>query len=210
MITILYQILILIGVSFRNNLVLRAFLVIGGLVELIALTYMARRPEPILIALTTAFIIANGVHLVFFVNQKLGINLSQKQIELKEDLFDFMEYGDYRELMNAGKWQMVPEEVYLVEEDEKLNKLILITDGEVDIYKGEELVNRVGRGNFIGEISFFKGIKTTADAITKSEVEYIYWEKEKLVEMMEDNSDINVAIYAVINRDLMNKLTQSK
>lgn len=210
MISTLYNILFLIGVSFRNNLVMRALLVIGGLVELIALTYMARRADPLSIAIATLFIIANGIHLVYFVNQKLGLNLSQKQIELKEDFFDFMEYGDYKELMNAGKWQMIPEDIYLVEEGKSLKKLIFITDGEVDIYKKKDKLNSLGRGNFIGEISFFKGIKTTADAVTKTEVEYIYWEKETLIEMMEKNNDVKIALYAVINRDLMDKLSHSK
>jgi signal-transduction protein with cAMP-binding, CBS, and nucleotidyltransferase domain len=189
---------------------MRALLVIGGLVELIALTYMARRADPLSIAIATLFIIANGIHLVYFVNQKLGLNLSQKQIELKEDFFDFMEYGDYKELMNAGKWQMIPEDIYLVEEGKSLKKLIFITDGEVDIYKKKDKLNSLGRGNFIGEISFFKGIKTTADAVTKTEVEYIYWEKETLIEMMEKNNDVKIALYAVINRDLMDKLSHSK
>lgn len=206
MIELIYFSVFALASFFRNNLYNRLLLLIGAFIHMLYILYGSGKVDIALLIVVLIFLFANGIHLIYYVNKVLGYNLSQRDLEMKKMIFDFMENADFKTLINAAKWEKATKDTYLIEDNTSLDKLILIYEGRANVFKGDEIIAELEPGNFAGEMSFMTGMKTNADVIVAKEIEYIFWERSTILDLMEKSETLEMGLYAVLNKDLITKL----
>jgi len=83
------------------------------------------------------------------------------------------------------------------------------------VYSGNASVNVEGKevaqlrgGQFIGEMSFLTGSRTSASVEAKDALRYVRWPKEQLTRFLEKNPDLRAALQMIMGRDLVAKLRE--
>ena len=85
----------------------------------------------------------------------------------------------------------------LVEDDSEGRGLWVITAGQVSVQlRGDGLgyseVARLNGGDIVGEISLLKKQKTTARVVALGKVRALFLDKQKFLEVLEENPDVSV------------------
>lgn len=114
-----------------------------------------------------------------------------------------------RRLVKLGAWTEVQDETILVFENKVPDKLKFIVSGKADVFRDEKLIGRVGRGDFVGEISYLTGETATATAIVTEPVRYLAFGQERLREHLSRNTEVRHALETSFNRNLVDKLIKS-
>ena len=78
----------------------------------------------------------------------------------------------------------------LTTQDADGQEFVVIVDGEAEVIKGEEAVNRLGAGDFFGEISLLTGAPRTATVVASTSVHALVIEGHAFRRLLEDAPDI--------------------
>lgn len=97
-------------------------------------------------------------------------------------LLGLLDEAELWELVHIGKWKRVPGDTVLVKEGEQGKSLFLIGSGRAKVTKRGRLLNLLGVGECIGEMSYTKegAIPRQATVETLGEVLLVEYEKEDL------------------------------
>ena len=116
---------------------------------------------------------------------------------------------EFMKLMNLGNWHKSSEGELLAVENEPLQDVKLIYNGEVEVERQQKVVASLRDGTFIGEISFLQGSSATATVRTKRPTRYIVWPADELKKLLKRNPTMDTAMSTVFQLDLTKKLTTS-
>lgn len=91
------------------------------------------------------------------------------------------------------------------------NGLMLIEQGQanVTIERDGAVLATLGRGDFIGEMSFLTGEPAVADVAACTPLKIIRWEKKQLENLFESRHDLKSVINEIIGRDLVHKIVSN-
>ena len=149
----------------------------------------------------------------------IGINLFQivrilmerRPIDLPPDLDDIYErFSEMTRREFLLFWEMGTirhvRDVRFIQEGERPRELMLITEGEVEVKKGERSVAKLNRGSFVAELSFLTQEPASACVHALGEVEYNSWNQQKLNRMRKINPDLFLKIQRILGRDVTDKI----
>jgi len=151
------------------------------------------------------FMAINVVHVVRILRDRKPIALPDGLKDIHKDIFSVMSPKEFFNFWQMGKVTKVNDEI-VVYAGERLKQVFLILDGAVSVVQNGNVIARLSRGSFIGEMSFLTGDLASATVSAKGLVSYIAWEHEKLGNIREVNPSFFVMIQAAFGKDLIHKI----
>ncbi len=200
------NLLYVVAYFFRDILWLRIMVIAGCSIEIYYRFVIAPSPLWADIIWCSIFIVLNSYQLVVLIIERRSSFPSAEEKDLYDRIFSAMSLPDFKTLMKTGRRVHVPEQTLLIEENRQIDDLYLIVTGQASVIAGETVVSRLSNGAFAGEMSFLTGNLTSAKVLTTIPTQCIVWNKKELQRLFDDNENFRRGMYAVFNKDLINKV----
>ncbi len=154
----------------------------------------------------TLFNAINIVQLKRLIVERRPVRLSQTERDLYEAVFGRLSPREFLRLLAAAESHAADGGACLVEQDAALDRLMLIRDGEVTVRVGEREVASLGRGRFVGEMSFLTRDRTSASVWARGPTHYLTWPRHGLEKLFEKYPEMRATVQLVLGEDLARKL----
>lgn len=113
-------------------------------------------------------------------------------------------------LFSIAEWDTAKPGEHIVKKDQIFNHLLLIYSGKASIKSDGAQLAVAGDGQFVAEMSYMTGMRTSADVVANSEVRYVRWTRKILEAFLEKEPEIKDVLQVVLGHDLIGKLKQDK
>jgi CRP-like cAMP-binding protein len=101
-----------------------------------------------------------------------------------------------------------PDGTLLTREAEPSGALFYIVEGVISVEKHGRRF-RLPQGNFVGEVAYVLGRKTTTTSVAPQGVRYVEWDADALRRLSQQRPLLGNALNALLTRDLAKKLNSS-
>ena len=200
----------LTAVSFllKDIILLRTTAVVSSLVGIGYNYFSLAGPNWLPIFWLSIFAIINAFRIIGIVREKLSINFSEEEKELFETVFSNFNAVEYAKLFRTAQWKNLPAGSAIATEDEEIDGVYMLYNGEVSVKKGGKEIGKSRDGALVGEMSFIKGDNTPASAtvVATKPCRCVFWPKEDLKALLRRNPAIDVSLNHVFSVDLAKKL----
>ena len=200
-----------IGSGFRNIMYLRAAFILGAITEIIYYSLVSSSPlwTPILWAI--ALILINIYQVLRILYEKQFFRLTPDERKVFNMIGMKMDVVNFKKLMRAGQWEVIPEDTEIITEREATERLFFLVEGEAEVKMQGRNITNIRKGNFIGEMSFLSGEMPSAGISLAAHSKVLSWEKGKLRLLLDKNKELSHEIHSLFSNDLILKLiSQSK
>ena len=190
----------------RDILVLRVLAIASCCFGIVYNYFLPAGPLWLVIFWISVFAVINIVNVVLLCIQNRGITFSDEERELYETLFRNFSPVEFMKLMNLGRWDKSMEGEILATENEPLQDVKLIYNGEVAVERQRREIASLRDGTFIGEMSYLQNSNATATVRTKRPTRYVAWPREDLRKLLKRNPTMDIAMSKLFQLDLARKL----
>ncbi len=194
------------GTGFRNVIYLRTSLIIVSVLQIIYTFYSVTNAFSSPIEWSVIAIGINLFQIAYILYNKKFMNLTHDERAVYDMMGRSMNIINFRKFMKAGSWVTYPQNQRLISENESLETLFYLVDGEVEVKIKDNPITKIKKGNFLGEMSFLSGELPSACVTTITDTKILSWDKGKLRMMMEKNDDFRHEIYSIFSNDLILKI----
>ena len=191
----------------RDILVLRVLAIASCCFGIFYNYFLPTGPLWLVIFWLSVFAVINIVNVVLLCIQNRGITFSDEERELYETLFRNFSPVEFMKLMNLGRWDKSMEGEILATENEPLQDVKLIYNGEVAVERQRREIASLRDGTFIGEMSYLQNSNATATVRTKRTTRYVTWPRDDLRRLLKRNPTMDIAMSTLFQLDLTRKLT---
>lgn len=141
--------------------------------------------------------------------ERTTLRMSDDEKRLFEG-FETLSPGQFRRLAKIAKWQKADDltGTILTLEDEPSDSLFYVFEGTISVEKRGRPF-RLPEGNFVGEVAYVLGRRTTATTVAPQGVRYVEWNSEELRRLGRKNEALRISLNALLTRDLAKKLGNS-
>ena len=198
----------LFGFLARDELMLR-LLMLGGSALSIAYYTSVVADQPLWDAIITrgALALANSMMIVIVVSERTTWFMSRESLDLYRS-FNMLTPGQFRRILKKGVRGDAEQREIVLEEGRSANRLYFVIEGNARVEKGGIFAD-IGSRVFLGEIAYLRGAAATATVTLDAGSRYIAWRHGDLKRIKRRNRDLEVAMVAQFNEDLMNKVAGS-
>lgn len=134
-------------------------------------------------------------------------SLLKKVIYLKENqLFSDIDLGDLIHLAKVTKELEVPANRLFIKELESGDDFFIIVDGEVEVFTGKRIIERLGSGSCIGELSIIDKEPRSASVRTSKKTKLLSLNRKDFLLTLKDNPTIAINVMQVIAQRLRKML----
>lgn len=200
-------VLIIVSMLMRDIFWLRIFAVLSGFVEL--WYRLAFIHDPVSVFWETIFIAVNVVQLALLWNDHFRVRFTPDEEQFVQAIVPHLHRVRAHKLVKTGQWRTFAPGQYLTHDGQLAPELVFISTGQVDIKKAGVSVALCSTGDFIGEMSIITGEPASADAVAKTEVSCLCFERSALGELTGSEADLRHALEASFNRNLAAKLVKA-
>ena len=156
---------------------------------------------------TAILVCVNFFYICVLLAERRPVHLTPVEQSMYDAVFSSLPLRAYRNLFRLGHITRPGDGELLIRRGSNIDNLYLVLDGEVEVVLDTGVTKVLTKGNFIGELSFITGQTTSADVMVKSpETTLLSWEKEKLVESLNNDRVLSNAFDLIINTDVGGKL----
>ena len=187
-------------------LLLRTLAVASGVVAIIFM-YLVSGP-PLVIGWNVVLLGINSWRIFTLLRERRDVSFTDEERELYQTIFTSFAPVEFMKLMRIGEWKTEEPGVVLAEENQPIDEVLVIYNGEVGIEKDGVEVVRLRDGTWIGEMSYLQGGNATATVRVLRTTRYVGWGKDELTGLMKRNPTMDVAMKSVLSADLINKLSE--
>jgi len=168
------------------------------------------QPEPLMAPVywNLVFVSINIVQIFILLIERRPVSLSEAEQKLYEQVFRRLTRREVYKLFKIAQWRKIPAGETLVEQDMRLDSLMLINKGIASVQIKNEQVAKLDEGHFVGEMSYITGEKTSATVIAQTEIDYVSWPTTSLEPFLRKYPDLRIALNAIIGVDLAGKLSR--
>jgi Popeye protein conserved region len=202
------NVLYLLSYSVKDILWLRCLTVVAALC---LLPYYYVQPVPLIaaIAWNVLFIGINLVQIVILLRERRPVTLTGDQQRLYQLAFRSVTPREFLKLLEVARWEEATHGQIIVHKGEDIDRMMVIHSGAASIRCDERTVAELRPGQFVGEMSFITGDKTSADVVALETLRYVSWSKDSLRCLLKDRPQLKVALQYAIGVDLVGKLKAS-
>ena len=201
------NVLYIICYAVKDVLWLRIFCVLAILI-IMPYYYHQHLSEPVWWNL--AFLAINMFWIVVIIRERIPPRMTDQQKRLYSDVFKAScSPQDMLKLLSVATWVDCKEGDSLIENKSDPDGLILIDKGTASVVVNKKLVASLGRGDFVGEMSYLTNEPAVADVTAASPMTYIRWDRLELYKLFDGRTELKSAINEIIGRDLINKIGSS-
>ena len=155
-----------------------------------------------------AYGLINLFQIVLLILDRRTTGLPEPVRVLYSDRFSAIKPREFRRLIETNREEASGACTFLREGDEN-SRLMLITDGELDVVKNGAVISRLVAGDFVGELSVISGKPVIADVVAKSDFRFVYWDKNDLTRLESRNLSLYNRFMMSVGRNIIDKLHAS-
>jgi len=207
----------------REILWLRVLSAFGTLVAIVVLALISAEPQletipfaesvfsvrSALLWLVIMFV-SNFVQIVRIIRTRQSLRWTEEELDVRRTIFHHCSPSQFRTLMNLAQWRTLNAGEILALEGRHITTLTLIYDGLALVQAEQAALATLGRGSFIGEMSFLTGNPASATVRTIQPTRCLSWRVEELRKAMQNDEGLKAAMQAVFSKDLLEKLAQQQ
>jgi hypothetical protein len=205
----LSQALFIIASGFRKLLFLRIGLIAASVLEIIYFLFEAPQPVWSPIVWSIAMIVLNAYQIIRIAYEKKFLRLSKDEVSVFSFIGHKMDLLNFKKIIRSGRWIKNETLQEIIQEDVYNNKLYFIVHGEATLAVKGKSFSTIGKGNFLGEMSFLTGNKTSASVSVLPGATLIFWEAGSLQILMEKDHTLKNEFYGLLSNDLVLKIVKS-
>ncbi len=200
-------VLYLAGFLFRDQILLRTFVIAGDVVYILYFYFAPAVPLWGGVFWSMVLVLVNAWMIFRLLADRAHVAMSDNERQLVP-LLDGLTPGEFRRLMRAGTWQSATAPTVLTRENEPLDHLYYVLAGSIDIDKAGQSFS-IGPETFIGEVAFLLKREATATVTLAPGARYISWNIGALRRMMLGAPSLAIALAGALNRDMAAKVARS-
>ena len=165
--------------------------------------------QPLWDAVLTRGILAltNLMMIVIVISERTTWFMSREDLDLYE-CFNMLNPGQFRRILKQGKRQTAHDGEVVLTEGQSADHLYFIMSGNARVEKGG-LSADIGARVFLGEIAYLRGGVATATVTLSKGTRYLVWDHADLRRIKRRNRELEVAMVAQFNQDLIGKVAGS-
>jgi hypothetical protein len=199
--------LYLAGFLFRDQVVLRIFVMAGDLVYILYFYLAPAVPLWGGVFWSVIFLVVNAWMIFRLLADRRDFAMTQEERRFFS-LLDGLTPGEFRSLVNAGEWRSAGEATVVTRENETLAHLYYVLDGAIDIAKAGHNFS-IRPETFIGEVAFLLKRPASATVTLAAGTRYIAWDIGALRRLMMRAPSLAVALATALNRDMAEKVARA-
>jgi Popeye protein conserved region len=192
----------------KDILWLRVLTVVAGL---LLLPYYFMQPVPLwpAIAWSGVFLAVNVVQIKVLLFERRPIHLTDDERRLYQLVFKNLSPRQFARLLRLGAWQDVEPTTRVIEHGAPLERLIVVSAGELSVEADGQRKAVLGAGQFAGEMSFVTGEIPLADVVATGPARLLVWKSPDLARFLAGKEELRLALHTAIGADLVRKLRGS-
>jgi CRP-like cAMP-binding protein len=197
----------LIGFLFRDQIILRAFIIFGSLVYI--LYYLLAPSVPLWGAMfwSAIFIGVNAVMIARIAADRTHFAISEDERRLFVTL-GTLTPGEFRRFIRIGTWMTAVARTVLTEEGKRLDRLYYVFHGAALGTKGSTRFS-IDPPVFIGEVAYLLSTPASATVEVEAGTRYIEWDTARLHRLMLRAPTLHIALGAALNKDMATKVARA-
>jgi hypothetical protein len=200
----------LIAFSFlvKDILYLRLLSILASLFSVFYNFYIPAEPMMIAVGWNFVFVAVNLYHIAVLVYEKRPVKMDDKNAELYETLFKNMTPVEYLKISKIAKWTKFESGMHIITQDVRVNELVLIYNGTVDVAVDGKKVAELKDGQFVGEMSFLTEKPATATCIAKHNTECMVWQQHEFKSLLKRNPSLYFTIQSLLSAQVSSNLVK--
>jgi len=199
--------LTLLAYLVRDILWLRTLTIFACIAGIVFNYFIAAHPLWPVINWNLVFIAINVVQIVIIIRERGGVSFTEEEKELYQTLFKNFAPFEFMKLLRLGKWQDAKVGQLLAVQNQKLDNILLIYNGMVNVESGGEQIAQLQDGSLVGEMSYANDGLASATVRVVRPTRYMSWPKAELRHLLRRNPNMKYAMEKVFTDDLVKKLT---
>lgn len=199
--------LMLVGFTFRDQMWLRTFAILGSLSFIVFCSLVSDVPLWSAIITTLAVIGVNLWMMWVAVKDNRTFRLSAEEMMLYAKL-PGVAPGQFKQLLAIAEWHNPSTALSLTQEGEMPSALHYVLEGRVMVNKSGKTFS-VGPHAFIGELAFLRNKPATATTAAQPGALIVSWRQEALRNLMKSNDGIRRAIDELLSVDMAEKIANT-
>lgn len=197
----------LIALGFREILWIRVLLTLGYFLRFITQSYVEQDLN--FSVWMIIFVIINLYQIVIIINERRKRYIEPKIFDIYESVFNSLTTFEFLTFWKMGIIRNVEGGEVIIEKDKKLNSILLLINGKVNVKSNGQTIAYLPRGSFIGEISYITKEGASADVVADGDATYIEWTNKKLKTIQLNKKIFWIKIQNILLNDLIAKLKRS-
>jgi hypothetical protein len=151
------------------------------------------------------FVVINTLWVIKIIRERRPVRIPPELDDLYQSLFSVMTPREFLEFWGRGAARDLAGQP-VIREGESQRELFLILDGGAGVMKGNSELARLGRGAFIGEMSFLTGQPASADVKGNNTLRVMVWDQSDLRQWKSRRPQIFMKLQGVLGSDLVEKI----
>lgn len=197
----------LVALGFREILWIRILLTLGYFLRFITQSYIEQKMDSSFWMIV--FVAINLYQIVRIINERRKRYIEPKIFDIYESVFKSLSTFEFLTFWKMGLIKNVENGVTIIEKDEKLNSILLLINGKVNVKSEGKSIAFLPRGSFIGEISYITKEGASANVIADGDATYIEWTNKELMKIKNSKKIFWTKIQNILLNDLIIKLKRS-
>lgn len=157
-----------------------------------------------------AFLSVNFVQIGLLIYERRPVQLTDIQKKLHAGPLAALTPRQVERFTNKATWRSMRPGEQLLAENVSLTELMLILSGAAIVRTGGRDIARIEQGQFVGEMSFLTGGKTSAEVVADEAVILATWSEKYVTELMKRDQELGTALQAALGTDLVQKLLRTR
>ena len=196
-----------LALSIKDVLWLRIML---ALAQVLLGVYQLSENQLEIVFWNAIFTIVNIYHIIRIMNDRKIVYIPEEIKDIYENIFNDFTTKEFMNFWSLGTYKTSVDSL-LIKEGEKQKNLYLILSGDVNVKRHNKVLNKLGRGKFIAEMSLITNESASADIYSVKEIKYISWNQGELRHLQDSNKDLWIKLHNILSKDLIEKIkTTSK
>ncbi len=205
------NILYLVCYGVRDVLWLRIFCVIALVTILPYYMWGTESIQNSCILWNLAFLAINAFWIVVIFRERQPPKMTDDQKQLFSDVFEkSCSAQEMLRLLTVSESKSADVGTKLITRATHPDGLILIEQGTANVVFDSELLAKLGRGDFLGEMNYLTNEPASADVVAATHVQYRIWKRAALNKVFEGRPELKSAVHEIIGHDLVRKLTSGE
>ena len=194
----------LIGLAVRNFLLLRLILISSQCI-LIYTGYVLG--NWIVMFWNAIFLVINLYRAILLLLERRPVKLPEDMQDLYKDNFFYMTEREFLRFWKLGKAHSVTDD-YVINAGSDPESVFIITRGMATVKNQNGIIAILGRGGFIGEMSYVSGRTPAADVLAGEVLELRAWKRADLNKLKIRDHSLWVKMQQALGHDLVEKVNR--
>ncbi|WP_428268068.1 cyclic nucleotide-binding domain-containing protein [Haliangium sp.] len=134
-----------------------------------------------------------------------------KKIEvlLRIPMFSSFDYKELVKFLELGELRTARKGEAVIREGEEDATMYVILTGRAEVFKGDHLVNRLGPGDYFGEMSLIDQVPRSATVVAIQPMTFMVLERERFFKLLQSDARIATKVFWAFVQKLNRRLRQA-